>query len=68
MPSRSISEILPFDYAHRGLWGPTAPENTLPAFEAAVQAGYGIELDVHMTSDGHLVVFHDDTLKRMCGT
>lgn len=67
MPSRSISEILPFDYAHRGLWGPTAPENTLPAFEAAVQAGYGIELDVQLTKDHEVAVFHDNDLYRCCG-
>lgn len=43
------------------------PENSLPAFERAVEKGYGIELDVQTTSDGRLVVFHDETLKRMCG-
>ena len=43
------------------------PENSLPAFKKAVAAGYGIELDVQTTSDGRLMVFHDETLKRMCG-
>ena len=43
------------------------PENSIPAFEKAVEAGYGIELDVQTTSDGRLVVFHDETLLRMCG-
>ena len=42
-------------------------ENSLPAFEAAAKAGYGIELDVQFTSDRQLVVFHDDTLDRMTG-
>lgn len=54
-------------YAHRGLHGNGVPENSLLAFDLACKAGYGIELDVHVTSDGQLVVFHDDTLKRMCG-
>lgn len=55
--------------AHRGLFDnqTDAPENTLPAFRKAVEAGYGIELDVQRTKDGKLVVFHDFNLKRMCG-
>lgn len=44
-----------------------APENTLPAFEAACRAGYGIELDLQMTADGQVVVFHDDDLLRAAG-
>ena len=43
------------------------PENSIPAFERAVAAGYGIELDTQTTKDGRLVVFHDETLYRMCG-
>lgn len=54
-------------FAHRGLHGDGIPENSLPAFERACAAGYGIELDVHVTKDGKAVVFHDDTLMRMCG-
>ncbi|MBQ8403493.1 MAG: glycerophosphodiester phosphodiesterase [Clostridia bacterium] len=54
-------------YAHRGLHGGEVPENSLAAFELACRAGYGIELDVHVTADNQLVVFHDDTLTRMCG-
>uniref|UniRef100_UPI0026ED6D14 glycerophosphodiester phosphodiesterase family protein n=1 Tax=Phenylobacterium aquaticum TaxID=1763816 RepID=UPI0026ED6D14 len=54
--------------AHRGLWTPDgAPENSLGAFQAACQAGYGIELDVHLSADGEAMVFHDYSLKRMCG-
>ena len=53
--------------AHRGLHNATLPENSLAAFEAACQAGYAIENDIHITKDGHVVVFHDDTLQRMCG-
>ena len=57
------------NYAHRGLHtkDKSIPENSLGAFQAAVDAGYGIELDVHLTADDQLVVFHDDTLKRVCG-
>ena len=56
------------DYAHRGLHnGKDAPENSLAAFEAACRAGYGIELDVQLSSDGKVMVFHDDTLVRMTG-
>jgi len=54
--------------AHRGLWTKDgAPENSLGAFQAACAAGYGVELDVHLSSDGEAMVFHDETLKRMTG-
>lgn len=51
--------------AHRGLHDGTRPENSLAAFEAAARAGYPIELDVHLTKDGQVVVFHDEDLERM---
>ena len=53
--------------AHRGLFAKdqSIPENSLPAFAAAVKGDYGIELDVQFTSDRKLIVFHDDTLDRM---
>ncbi len=56
-------------YAHRGLHDNQgdAPENSLRAFQKAVEAGYGIELDVQLTKDSIPVVFHDYTLKRICG-
>lgn len=55
--------------AHRGLYtkDQSIPENSLAAFGGAVAAGYGIELDVQLSKDGQVVVFHDDTLSRMCG-
>ena len=53
------------DYAHRGLHGDGVPENSLEAFELACRAGYGIELDVQLSSDGEVMVFHDYTLIRM---
>lgn len=55
-------------YAHRGLHNEDRPENSMAAFKAAVQAGYGIELDVRLTADNIVVVFHDSDLKRMTGT
>ena len=64
-------QMRPFEdtfIAHRGLHGnPTIPENSMAAFRRAVEAGYGIELDVQLTADDRLVVFHDETLHRVCG-
>ncbi len=54
-------------YAHRGLHNEEKAENSMSAFKAAVDAGYGIELDIRLSKDGKLVVFHDDTLDRVCG-
>ena len=56
-----------FRYAHRGLHDNERPENSLAAFQAAADRGLGAELDVHLTKDGQLVVFHDGTLDRVCG-
>lgn len=53
------------DYAHRGLHSETVPENSLKAFQNAVENGYGIELDVQLSKDGEVMVFHDYTLDRM---
>ena len=57
------------NYAHRGLHTPdkSVPENSLSAFRRAAREGYGIELDVQLSRDGKVVVFHDDTLDRVCG-
>ena len=56
-------------FAHRGLYtrDGSVPENSIAAFSAAVQAGYGIELDVQLSKDNEVVVFHDDNIARMCG-
>lgn len=63
-----IQELLKHRYAHRGLHQkPTIPENSMAAFARAVEAGYGIELDLHLTRDGRLAVIHDASLKRTCG-
>lgn len=57
------------NFAHRGLHSrdKSVPENSLKAFELASAAGYGMELDVQLSRDGQVVVFHDDDLKRVCG-
>ncbi len=53
--------------AHRGFHGKDAPENSYAAFERAIALGYAIETDVRLSSDGQLVLFHDDSLERMTG-
>ncbi|MBQ7775570.1 MAG: glycerophosphodiester phosphodiesterase [Lachnospiraceae bacterium] len=65
-------DMMPFMgrlYAHRGLHdnASDAPENSLAAFRKAVEAGYGMELDIQLTKDNEVVVFHDATLNRVCG-
>ncbi|WP_342756359.1 glycerophosphodiester phosphodiesterase family protein [Kineothrix sedimenti] len=56
-------------YAHRGLHDNEgdAPENSLKALKKAIDRGFGVELDVQLTKDKIPVVFHDFTLKRVCG-
>jgi glycerophosphoryl diester phosphodiesterase len=56
-------------YAHRGLHQDlnTTPENSMAAFKLAVKHNYGIEMDVQLTKDNVPVIFHDYTLKRVCG-
>lgn len=62
-----LPELRGWKYAHRGLHGDGAPENSLEAFRRAVEAGYGAELDVHLLADGELAVIHDSLLKRTTG-
>jgi len=58
---------LPLIIGHRGAKG-IAPENSLSGFKKAVELGIdGIELDVHLTKDGKLIVIHDIDLKRLTG-
>ena len=51
--------------AHRGLHDDNKQENSLSAFKNAIEHGYAIEIDLQMTKDNKLIVFHDDTLDRM---
>ena len=67
LPRRELSRFTGVDYAHRGLWNISRPENSCAAFTAAADAGYGMELDVRMTADGALVIHHDGSLSRLCG-
>lgn len=66
-PDRKILDGLLI--AHRGLHNNEKgiPENSILAFNAAIQDGYAIETDIHITLDGEIVAFHDDDLMRMCG-
>lgn len=59
----------PVRFAHRGLHDieQGIPENSLAAFRAAVEQGFGAELDLHLMADGNLAVVHDSNLKRVCG-
>ena len=66
---RQKAPFMGVNFAHRGLHSrdKTVPENSLEAFRLAAREGYGIELDVQLSKDGQVVVFHDDTLDRVCG-
>lgn len=64
---KGIPQRLLVDYAHRGLHGGDVPENSLLAFSKAVEENFGIELDVQLSKDGEVMVFHDYTLNRMTG-
>ena len=59
-------DLLRRPFAHRGVHS-EYPENSMPAFEKAIDLNLGIELDIHLTQDNQLVVFHDDNLRRMTG-
>ena len=52
-------------FAHRGLHGANAVENSRAAFAAAIAVGHGIELDVQMAGNGEPMVFHDERLERL---
>ncbi len=59
------SWVLQKPIAHRGLHDLNIPENSLPAFENAVKYGFAIELDIRLTGENSIVVFHDEKLSRM---
>lgn len=66
---RPMTEFKEWYYAHRGFHDnrSEAPENSCKAMRLAVENGYGIELDVQLTKDEKVVVFHDADLSRVCG-
>lgn len=59
--------LLEKPFAHRGLYNDSRPENSLAAIDAAVSAGFPIEIDVQVSSDGKAIVFHDWNLKKLTG-
>ena len=64
-----LSHMEGYHYAHRGYHDGNVeiPENSLLSFQAAIDAGYGIELDIQLSSDKVPMVFHDADLMRICG-
>lgn len=62
-----LKDLQGWSYAHRGLHGDGVPENSMAAFKAALDHGYGIELDIHLLKDGNLAVMHDSLLNRTTG-
>ena len=66
-PSREaeVRTLIAKPFAHRGLHGAAAPENSRAAFEAAIAARHGIELDVQVSGDARAMVFHDEELGRL---
>lgn len=70
---RSLHRADPLDpgtagFAHRGLHSSVHPENGIGAFTAALEAGTGIECDLGLTADKHVVIFHDRDARRMFGS
>jgi glycerophosphoryl diester phosphodiesterase len=66
-PPTAPSWLREVPLAHRGLHEAGVPENSMPAFEAAADAGYGVELDVYLSRDEVPVILHDASLQRMTG-
>lgn len=67
--SASLDHMQGYHYTHRGYHDGNVniPENSLSSFVAAIEAGYGIELDVQLSSDKVPMVIHDADLDRICG-
>lgn len=62
-----LEQLRGWSYAHRGLHDAQKPENSMAAFRAALEHGYGIEFDLHLLKDGNLAVMHDSDLLRTTG-
>ena len=59
----------PKGFAHRGVhFGSQLPENSLAAFGAALEFGTGVECDLRLTADDHVIVFHDRDARRLCAS
>ena len=65
---KRVAGLTATPYAHRGLHGSGRIENSRAAFEAAIAAGHGIELDVQASADGEAIVIHDYDLDRLTGS
>ncbi len=66
--SKEIEWLFNTPICHRGLHnGGDIAENSMTAFKKAIEKGYNIEIDVHTSADGNIIVFHDYNLKRVCG-
>lgn len=63
--TRRVAFLTIRPFAHRGLHGAVAAENSPAAFEAAIAAGHGIQCDVRASRDGEAIVFQDETLDRL---
>ncbi|MCR5743331.1 MAG: hypothetical protein K6F92_06365 [Lachnospiraceae bacterium] len=71
LKSRLINRVNPLfiqGICHRGLHNEVDCENSLKAFQNALDVHMAIEFDVHLTKDGELVVFHDSKMERMTGS
>ncbi len=68
LPEEKKAPFLRRNFAHRGLYeeDQSVPENSMTAFRLACGAGYGIEMDIQLSKDGRVVVFHDDEINRAC--
>ena len=65
---KNIKQLTNNTYAHRGIFDNIkVPENSIEAIKRAIKYNYNIEIDVHITKDNKIVVFHDHNLLRMCG-
>ena len=67
LDEKDISWLIETPIAHRGIDNKNSPENSMKAFQNAIDKGYGIELDVQFSKDKELVVFHDNKLSRLTG-
>ena len=67
MKPRNVDFLKELPIAHRGYFDAANPENSMAAFNRAIERHYGIEMDLQLTKDNQVVVFHDNSVARMCG-